>query len=396
MKLMAMRKVRIQPLGLNWITKTSIALGISMRLNAAGVTNRGRSMLPSSSLRQLLEGRTLLPNLQYLVILFTEFYNRDTLEYIRTRPWWCDGYVEDRSQLLQIENKCNRLRYLRDLYDAIALNTSASNLEIDGWYPFGATSFYTQNWRSFLGRLETFRIKTAGESAGWLEEVAWYPLSNKGYRNEVGKMGMYFFDHLTRVKTLSFVASRGAPVGLKGEHHIPLPFKPDSLPALQKLELSIIFIGPELVEFIQNHKSLRTIILNDVYAASPRSMATNRLSWREFFDALRAADLGLKKFGLIGETKLCERTRQHEQADTGEHGAMDAGSEEDGDWVLRSERIWAVLKEDTGRRLFPYGGLVWPEGCVGEFPKDSVEAFEQGYDQAAYDKFKDRYGITEI
>ena len=206
-------------------------------------------------------------------------------------------------------------------------------------------------------------------------------------------MDIWLFDHLSNTISLKFQAYRYAPIGLGPGHtnifNSPLPFKPNSMSTLEELELHNIFIGPELLAFLEQHKRIRILVLKNAFAGSRYTWSPHNVSWQQFFDRLVTFKLNLDKF--ILEVRACFSIWEQwpEYPESALYWWYHSS-----DWTQTSqqlrprvERIRAALKLDPHRPLFPYAFSQNGHSRHQQDYAQNCQSFELGEDQAAYDRF---------
>ena len=375
------------------------------------------------SARYLLKagrGPHLMPNLERVVIRFdlswfdtgsemgtnyTQYGNGDQNHAFR----FFTKFENDEDVKIQETRKAMRL-FCAELYKALASSeTPAPGLVLEQWPPRGVSTFLTDEWRAYLGKLEHFEVNLL-HSESDEHPVARcndeWPLttlhSEAAYGQGVKNMGRWFFQHLANLKTLKFgFAVHG---GLEREGggrepdgwncYIGFPWRglgeTEWMPALERVELVKVFVGQEIVDFVAGHKLLRTLILRD--AKSPQCLDSTDealMSWEAFFNEMLAvnqsSDSGISQFICTTTdwvTKELEKDMEMEEAE-GLGGFGDVGKE-----VVRV--AFANAEDEHGQNI---ASKVWGYGYINETGvfkhhcRRTIESFIEGKDQAAYEKF---------
>ncbi|KAK4163907.1 hypothetical protein QBC43DRAFT_354009 [Cladorrhinum sp. PSN259] len=344
-----------------------------------------RDVLPESALRLFEASDGLLPNLETISINFDHYYGESS----EHGPHGSSIFAKHESwtDVRAREAKLTMCRLWANTYKALAeINKGKTpNLIIENWSPRGVSTFQTQEWRSYLSNLESFDITIISETFEF-----GFTNAMQGYVEDVQGMEDFFFPHLDRVRSLKIsMLWPIMPFGMRGKYHLPLPLKPTAghLPALEHLELTNIFISPDLVDFITSHKNLRTVTLHNAHSAAAQygecASPPHNITWHEFFDALSTAleessnELGLSILTFTSPAPLSET-----EAKTGKIN-----------YKSESKAVKAVrdgLKAFPGRRLFGYGDMGEQYGDFISDVKTNRESAIAGLDQAAYEKFLGR------
>ena len=237
--------------------------------------------------------------------------------------------------------------------------------------PIKVSNFNHVDFHKFLGRFERFELSIYGEDngAGWsINKVELYTVL-------MGKLGIYFFDHLTSVTELTIKAPEEGPLGLQGTSHAPLELRKGQMPALRTLFLEYILIGQELIDFLIDHVNTLESLSMLRCSADVNGLAEDGIPWSHFFNALINAEFErLCHFDLLSDKIPLTRAEKY-------------GEEEDEVEVSEQvKNVRQVLKDDENRRLFPYTTLCDKYGAIYQDDKQNLDAFERGEDQASYDR----------
>ena len=351
---------------------------------AIAIPNPAKIFSPSA-LVLLKTEKALLPNLRELEITFKTYNSNSLCDLYYNSFFYGLPFVLDKSMNLRdFKRAVSRQSYLENTYAALVSNEAISHLRIQRFYPIQCTVFRTQQWRSFLERLETLEISIYDQR----DSSDRFSVTHEQYKCGLRRMDAWLFDYLSNAKSLKLEASVHGPIGLicdgqEGEiPHNPLPFKPHSMPALEELEIHNIFVGKDLLAFLKQHGRIHTIALKNAFAASTRDWfgESGKISWKEIFDELRGLDLKLRKFTL--DTSTCFSAEDY-------WGSPLAEGNRDGEEVKSEvKRIRAVLKEDPQRKPFCYAfHLVGHVKVIWQHYEDNRRSFYLGEDQASYDEF---------
>ncbi|KAJ8085007.1 hypothetical protein PM082_003784 [Marasmius tenuissimus] len=238
-------------------------------------------------------------------------------------------------------------------------------------YPWRAldvetTTFDSDDWRSFLGRLDTLELSIWGDSS----ELGLHAL--EGHTNFGCKLGKYFFQHLTKVQQLLLVAYPDCPFGrdfgdnLVQDVFLDWALSKEHLPHLRLLELRNVFVNKKLADFILNRSAtLHHVRLHDCHCESDVNFPnTEMFSWAMFFTHLDH-----------NKTQLKELHVTYEQGDA----AMLHDSEEN-----------QLRKENEEDMVFSYG-YMYANTEYGFMLDDEAirEKYEERMDLVAYRRLMD-------
>ncbi|KAL9624753.1 MAG: hypothetical protein Q9160_001107 [Pyrenula sp. 1 TL-2023] len=301
-------------------------------------------------------------------------------------PYWVQRFnqfvdaesVED----VKAAEKEDHWRFLlREIWDAIALNTTIRKLVVYNLIPKRATSFDLPEFKEFLAQLEEFDLKLLGMES-WASVTAL-----DGYMEFMRHLGNDFFNRLESVKKVRLAASEFGPLGLgdgRRGRHVPLPFHPECMPRLFHLELENCFIGRKFVFFMTRHASVLTSLkLIECRCTSPSMRGTvataeSRIYWADFFSAVRKLeDLVLSKLVILPRRVPITEDETYDVA----FNVDEADEPEE----VKSARD--RLRENPRLRLFAYGSVT--DDRYGTWYQDAVDvfvSFQNGHDQIEYDK----------
>jgi len=183
------------------------------------------------------------------------------------------------------------------------------------------------------------------------------------------------FRHLEAVKTLKFKSGREGMLGLvdDGNDHIRLPFRPNHLPNLRRLELVNCFVCPELSHFLEAHaRSLDTLVLRDCCAK-----AGFEFGWSNFLESISSTNSILSDLQILSELALMTSYEFHFTRNVRDLPKVERelmGVRES----LRNQKI--------PRRLFEYALICEAAHKPLLDPEVTLSMYHDGSDQRAYDE----------
>ncbi|KAL0059906.1 hypothetical protein AAF712_013321 [Marasmius tenuissimus] len=242
-------------------------------------------------------------------------------------------------------------------WSALCQNSSITELKVLNLIPKRTTTFGSDNWRDFLGCLDTLELRMWGGKSDFMFGNEANTL--QGYLGFEAKLGEYFFRHLNQVQRLLLGAYLESPFGAReegqGEHDIALPLSKEYLPRLRFLELHNIFVSKRLADFVLSKgETLAEVRLHDCHASTYDEM---KISWAAFFTRL----------------SKCQLRDLHVTYEQGDASAMiyDKGNR--------------PKKENEEDEVFSYGEL-YVRGCFLVDAKKMCEKYEERRDLDAYRK----------
>ena len=153
----------------------------------------------------------------------------------------------------------------------------------------------SDEWHRFLGELEGFEISLRGgnNGAGWCISLL------DCYARFVSTLPELFFDHLRKVRDVRFFATDEGPVrGGRINAHL-FNFSPTSMPNLQRVSHSYIFLSRGFVDFLTSHAhTLQSIRFYNAYVEPGHELQQQGrellegefCTWKPFFDAMQHAE----------------------------------------------------------------------------------------------------------
>lgn len=287
----------------------------------------------------------------------------------------------DEETLLQLENDQTWRRLLADTWSALAANHTATHLALRSLVPVWSSAFHTPEFRQFMSRLEGLEIHVSGMKNGH-RAINTVP----AYNDSLQSLLKVYFLHASSLRRLSLHASQQAPLGARGNYHIPLSLKATQLPALEHLSLKNCFAGFELAHFINGHAgTLASLELHNCYAFRGAhdgpDAGAGGMQWARFFALInRPGGMALRRLVIsdahipltIGDPRL---------------GAYDPDTADEPSDVKNVRRAQG---RDPRKRLFLYAYLRDYSGELWMNKDAIVAAFESGEDQVAYDELMAR------
>lgn len=285
----------------------------------------------------------------------------------------------DEETLLQLENDQTWRRLLADTWSALAANHTATHLSIKSLVPVWSSAFHSTEFRRFLARLEVLELHVSGMKNGH-RSINTVP----AYNDSLQSLLKVYFLHASSVRRLSLHAPQSAPLGARGNYHIPLSLKATQLPALEHLSLKNCFAGFELAHFINGHaRTLRTVELRNCYSYRSTHDAVDSgggMQWGRFFALINRPGMALRR--LVISDDYIPLTIDDARLD----GYDPDTANEPGD----VKNVRRAQRRDPSKRLFLYAYLRDYSGELWMNKDAIVAAFENGDDQLAYDELMAR------
>ncbi|KAK4062648.1 uncharacterized protein Triagg1_9766 [Trichoderma aggressivum f. europaeum] len=311
------------------------------------------SLLPAAF--RVLKGH-FTPNLQTVKVKFDFDLDNEANEvYLEFEFSEVEGYTRVR----ELREKWRAL--MNETWEALIANTFVTELILDWFPPMWTSTFHTDAFPQFLNHLESATVNIFG-----FEDYSGVRTNTVGeYRKFLSNMDALFFHHMRDLKYLHIQASD--PLGYANGHltSIPLALKPDDLPLLQSLTLENCFVCQELISFIQGHAQvLKFLDLNECF-----SEQGSEVTWAKFFDEIYEAKPRLTEL-LAGSNKTPFLFEE-----------MPYWDENDAVQLMRQK-----LEADSTLKIFRQMHLDPDEGILSVDHDRTVELFNQGDDQRAYDR----------
>ncbi|KAL0059918.1 hypothetical protein AAF712_013333 [Marasmius tenuissimus] len=252
-------------------------------------------------------------------------------------------------------------------WSAVCQNKFITKLIVLNLIPKKTTTFDSEDWRDFLGRLDTLELRMWGGDNG----VGWRVNTLEGYLAYEAKLGEYFFRHLNKVQRLLLAAYPECPFGglevddgPNFNYDIAFPLSKEYLPRLKTLELHNIFISKRLVSFVLNKgTTLLGVYLHHCHANRDHEEG---FSWAEFFTCLDSNKSQLRELHITYEG---------------------------GDLALLSDYEGNQLqKQNEEDRVFSYGNLISKYGDFVAGNRKIREKYEERRDLDAYRSLMDTLG----
>ncbi|KAJ8089437.1 hypothetical protein PM082_014685 [Marasmius tenuissimus] len=345
--------------------------------NSAGAENATQNLMTTLA-RDALTGKSL-PNLTTVHLSFDFDFDHD----ISNNGQWDGNIWDDPNSITDESNSIyvftdpeapndvpiKEAKYpwralMAQTWSALCQNKSITKLIVSDLIPRKTTAFDSDDWRDFLGRLETLELSMWGGENG----AGWEVNTLEGYMAFEARLGEYFFQHLTRVHRLSFAAYSSCPFGATEEDHgddtehdVPFPLSKEDLPCLRSFELHNILISKKLAEFILSKSAtLHKLRLHECHASS---YDEERTTWAKFF------------------THFDRNKSQIQEL----HVTYEQGDPE----LLFDDEENKIKKENEEDKVFSYGTMDDKYG--GFVPDDETirEKYEEKRDLDAYHRLAD-------
>ena len=286
--------------------------------------------------------------------------------------------AEDEDSIAVSEGNNQWRANLVQAWTLIATNRSTRRLSIVNLPPKATSAWFTAEWHSFLGQLEELSIGIWGGDNG----AGWHSNTTDGYLDFLFQLGNYFFHHAQTLKRLYIKADAENPYGCEGFRHAALGLAATDMPVLKYLYLENCFIDPALISFLQAHaKKIRELHLENCLSAFESGMATNPVTWAEFFGAIRTSAPILDELRVhINAAPLTSEEQFHGDEQNGPDGAYILPDDEPDD----VKAVRRAVREE-GRTVFPYYHLDDKYGMVFANEEVTIERFEGREDQNEYD-----------
>lgn len=351
-------------------------------------------ILPRNALELFKADSALLPALEGIILSFTRSLpirwelENDLLE--------CPSVASSEGSPTTIglnEETSITLRLLANTLKALSTNLNTTSLEVEDWIPYKVSTTTTPEWHEYMARLKTFKISLIAPCDDTDQEMNCFYTpeqrfnTSEQYNSQITDMKDYFFNHLTSVTTFRMKGSDYAPLGSSGHcspQHIDLPNEGPNMQALGHVEITNLFVGPQLLGLLIAHRdSLRTVILRDADVCT-RCLQQDwnyieGVSWEDFFDTLTKTDFpSLSTFELKPDGPL-ESWRSWMMARPA--NIQDEKTRE------KFAAIFERQEEYPQLRLFHHACLNENTGAKHALDDDDVKCFWEGKAQAAYDRF---------
>ncbi|KAK1224896.1 hypothetical protein PQX77_012173 [Marasmius sp. AFHP31] len=313
----------------------------------------------------------LLPNVTTLCLSFD--FDFDTNGEEQDGNVWDDSnWITDDSTSIYVftdaeaadDVKTKEAKYpwralMAQTWSALCQNNSITKLIVHDLIPRKTTTFDSDDWRDFLGRLDTLELRMWGGDNG----AGWEVNTLEGYMAYEARLGEYFFRHLNQVQKLLFVAYSRSPFGATEEgegddveHDVAFPLLKEYLPRLRSLEVHNIFVSKRLADFVLGKsETLHEVRLHDCHAST---YDEEKISWATFFTYL--------------DRNKCQLRKLHVTYEQGDAATIDKGSR--------------PKKENEEDRVFSYGILDDKYGFFMADDEQICEKYEERRDLDAYRK----------
>ena len=283
------------------------------------------------------------------------------------------GDPEDRDSIANSECEYLWRATMAQMWESVATNESLRKVTIVNLPPRGTTTWFTEEWFTFLGQLVELSVNIWGGDNG----AGWTSNTTEGYLDFLTNMDSYFFRHTKSLRRLSIIANSESPWGCEGMRQAPLDLDPSDMPKLEYLYLENCFIDSAIVSFMQAHaKVLKQMHLQKCMAGRPSDIVDLTLSWAEIFRAVHTGRPILEDLRIINPKAPLTEEENYAQ-DMEEYMPPDDEPE-------NIKTIRGAIKEE-GRKLLSSNYRDDNYGMVFSYEDINVEEFEAGEDQRDYD-----------
>lgn len=336
---------------------------------------------PSKMLKKIVQGQ-LLPHIDTLSVRF------DPEQFESTGSWDGDGWwgdpsdlgtiytfeeSEDQERTLQQEAEFIWRAQYTEFFKDVSANQNIRHFTISNLLPRNSSVWETQEWKTFLGRLEEFDVSVFGGDNG----AGWRANSLPGFAESIESLPNYFMQHATNVVRLRIEAHPWGLFGCAGDCGIRLPLRSDNFPSLRSLTLKNVLIGIELIEFLMSHgDSLKELTMVDCMCVEgwPRDATP---AWANLWQTLRVDCSNISKVSVV-QTQTPPLA--HMEGFEGYEPSPDSES---------ASKIRKMLKEDESLVLWRYVAVNTKYGMVFEVEERNILCFEAGEDQKEYSMLLD-------
>lgn len=245
------------------------------------------------------------------------------------------------------------------------------SLDLHGLGYLTVSAIINQSLNQFLTHIGTFSLSLTGEKeyAGWEIDT-----SAKVFAL-ASKLDKLFFDHLSHLTSITIKVVKEClfwGAGTTWAKSVPLALKKDQMPHLKHVHLEYMAVCPKLIDFLIGHTAtLEHLSLRDCFVeVNVHSLPEPEIEiyWEDFFNMLCDANFrNLRQIEILplNLPLTIERLTPYPNP----------------------RRAILTITEGSGpdRHLFAYAEMVNGNGIypLAEFYNES---FEQGKDQAAYDR----------
>jgi hypothetical protein len=317
------------------------------------------------SVEQVLSSLAKLANLERVTVQFICAKTADEDERIYRFSYDIYEELETDEQVLESENSIAFRSLMQRSYMALSRNPASSiqHLELRNVMAKRCSAWDSTEFHTLLQGVTSFTISLRGGDNG----AGWQINKVEGYLDFVARLHVYFFKHLSKVKTLSLAATSDGPPGIDGGmNNAALPLLEQHMPELQHLILEYFFISEDLANFITAHgKTLQTVRLNHCYSGSGNEDA---ICWGDFFSSVASKEATALRVFDIGPSDL-EQCQLLDEADY------------DYKFVLQTSQLREKFPE---RRMLDYKDLDDKYGMVFDSEDHAIESFESGSDHSGW------------
>lgn len=357
-------------------------------INAQRRKLRHQEQILAPSVARLLRGEHF-PNMTTLIVHFDfDFDNQENDDGVwDSRDDLCDGSsmyvftVEETSKDMIDESEAEFpwRRLMAQTWAAVSENKNITELVVRDLIPKAVSPWFSPQWKRFLAQISIADIQIwgGGNGAGW--EVG----TLEGYMYFVSMMDTYFFNHMENTTKLGLSCYEHGPLGsLWTGARNTMSLRSGCFPQLKELQLQYAVICPELVVFLESIAgTLEYLTLHECFASNEYPV---RLTWADFFSALRKFDPKWKSFNVMnnGTPPLTFREWQESKSEKKDGEKQDDESEE-------VQIVRAKLASDPNSRLFLYATLTDKYGDRWPDEESIIEHFNKGKDLEEFNKLLD-------
>lgn len=350
-----------------------MAFRIRPRCLDADKTLNGAQLVLSAAAQDLLSGRLMGPNPRHIDIVCD--FDVETKETAKFEHEVNRVFIhpKDEETLLQLEAEDPRRRLLADTWTALARNNILRELSIDRLVPIWTSAFHSTELRNLLCRLDSLNVNIFGSKGHRCVNTV------PAYIDSLQSILKVMFLHGGSLKRLLLHASQHAPLGARGQYHIPLSLKATQLPQLQHLSLKNCFIGFELAHFINGHaNTLETLELHNCYSyrGPIEGDGVGAMAWAPFLTLITRRGTKLQRFEIHDDyipLSIDDKRLADYDPDT-------ANEPEDVKNVRRTQKKRPKLRLFLYAFLRDYSGELWmnKEAILASFDaEDDQKAFRQ-------------------
>ncbi|KAF4446082.1 hypothetical protein F53441_10230 [Fusarium austroafricanum] len=275
-------------------------------------------------------------------------------------------YSEHPQEVYKEEQKLIWRAQYTEVWNQIAANPNIKKMKISNLLPKLSSAWYTDEWETFLGRLEDLDISIFGGDNG----AGWEAQRMEGFAGFSEDLSTFMMQHAINVTRLRVEAHEHDLLGRCYLNDVPLPFENAQLPALCRLELERIMVSGGLLDFLEGRADiLQEIKLHDCMCCCE----SGNPSWADLWKLIREVNTNVNNIS-------------HSQSETPPL-ADPVPFVYTGETLPDSEEaaeIRELLKQDKGLVLWRYVEIDDKYGFIIERSDENVERSVEGRDQLEY------------